>query len=175
MTGLEIESICADLTAFVPGRKLDDDANLLLRFKGGAKGVLIASQIEIGHENDLRLRVYGTEASLEWKQEDPNHLIFKPLGEPDQMLRRGNAYLSDEAKANTRIPPGHPEAFIEAFANVYRGVVTAVRAGKGGSRYGGENGLEFPTVRDGARGVKFIEKAVESSASDKKWTEVGWE
>lgn len=175
ITGLELDAVCADLTAFVSGRKLDDDANVLMRFVGGAKGILTASQIEIGHENDLRIRVYGTEASLEWHQEEPNRLVFTPLGAPEQVLRRGNAYLSDEAKANTRIPPGHPEAFVEAFANVYRGVITAVRAGKGGSRYGGEGGMEFPTVRDGARGVHFIEKVVESAQSEKKWTPARFE
>ena len=170
ITGLEIESVCADLTSFVPGRLLDDDANVLLRFTNGAKGILTASQIEIGHENDLRIRVFGTEASLEWHQENPNQLMFKQIGEPEQVLRRGNAYLCDAAKANTRIPAGHPEAFIEAFANVYRGVIAAIRAGKGGSNYGGADGLEFPTVRDGARGVHFIETVVASSKSEKKWT-----
>lgn len=162
ITGLEMEAICADLTTFVPERKLDDDANLLIRFKGGAKGVLVASQIEIGHENDFRIRVWGSKAGLEWHQENPNNLWFKPDGQPVQLLRRGNGYLCDEAKAATRIPAGHPEAFFEAFANVYLGAAAAMR--------GEKSGLDFPTVYDGARGVHFIEKTVESSKSDRKWT-----
>ncbi len=166
ITGLEMEAICADLTTFVPERKLDDDANLLIRFKGGAKGVLVASQIEIGHENDFRIRVWGSKAGLEWHQENPNELWFKPDGQPVQLLRRGNGYLCDEAKAATRIPAGHPEAFFEAFANVYLGAAAAMR--------GEKSGLDFPTVYDGARGVHFIEKTVESSKSDRKWTPALW-
>lgn len=166
ITALEMEAICADLTTFVPERKLDDDANLLIRFKGGAKGVLVASQIEIGHENDFRIRVWGSKAGLEWHQENPNELWFKPDGQPVQLLRRGNGYLCDEAKAATRIPAGHPEAFFEAFANVYLGAAAAMR--------GEKSGLDFPTVYDGARGVHFIEKTVESSKSDRKWTDARW-
>jgi predicted dehydrogenase len=162
VTGLEIDAICADLTTFVPGRRLDDDANLLLRFRGGARGILTASQVEVGHENDLRLRVFGEKGTLEWHQEDPNALVHRPLGEPERVLRRGNAYLCDAARAGTRLPPGHPEAFLEAFANVYRGAMAAMRGERGG--------LDYPTVRDGARGVRFIEKTVESSRSDRKWT-----
>jgi len=164
ITGLEVESICADLTAFVPGRRLDDDANLLLRFHGGARGVLIASQIEVGHENDLRIRVHGETGSLEWRQEDPNALVHRPLGEPERILRRGNAYLCDQAKAASRLPPGHPEAFYEAFANIYRGAISAMR--------GEPSLLDYPTVRDGALGVQFIERTVASAASDAKWTPV---
>jgi predicted dehydrogenase len=161
VTGLEIEAICAELTTFVPGRRLDDDANLLIRYRGGARGVLVASQIEVGEENDLRLRVYGSEGSLAWRQEDPNQLIFKPLEGPAQvMTRNGGGYLSASSLAHSRLPSGHPEAFIEAFANVYGNVAAAVR---------GEP-AEYPTVRDGARGVRFIEKTVESSRSDNKWT-----
>jgi predicted dehydrogenase len=161
VTGLEIEAICAELTTFVPGRRLDDDANLLIRYRGGARGVLVASQIEVGEENDLRLRVYGSEGSLAWRQEDPNHLIFKPLEGPAQvMTRSGGGYLSGSSLAHSRLPSGHPEAFIEAFANVYGNVAAAIR---------GEP-AEYPTVRDGARGVRFIEKTVESGRSDHKWT-----
>lgn len=167
ITGLEVEAICADLTHFIPGRRLDDDANLLIRFKGGAKGVLIASQVEIGHENDLRIRIWGDKAGLEWRQENPNELWYKPDGQPVQLLRRGNAYLCDEAKAATRLPPGHPEAFFEAFANVYLGAAAAMRKDPKAS-------IDFPTVYDGARGVHFIEKTVESAASDRKWTSAQW-
>ena len=174
VTGLEISEICADLTAFVPGRQLDDDGNLLLRFAGGAKGVVIASQISTGKENDLSLRIYGSEGGLEWHQEQPNYLHFTPSGSPEQVLKRGNEYLCEEARAAARIPPGHPEAFIEAFANVYASVARAIRV---------EQGLEqpekpspdFPDVYDGARGVHFIEKTVESSRSEKKWLRVAGE
>ncbi len=176
-TGLDIDSICAELTSFVPGRRLDDDANLLLRFapRGGiqAKGVLIASQIEIGHENDLRIRIFGSTASLEWHQEDPNWLVHRPEGQAERTLRRGNAYLCDAAKKNSRIPPGHPEAFLEAFANVYANAFAAMRARESGGACGGcglGGPFDYPDVVDGARGVHFIEKTVESAGSDRKWT-----
>jgi predicted dehydrogenase len=129
------------------------------------RGVLIASQIEIGHENDLRLRVFGTEGTLDWRQEEPNELWHRRPGEPDRVLRRGNGYLCDEAKAFSRIPPGHPEAFLEAFANIYGAAGRAIRAARGF-----EAVAEYPTVIDGARGVHFIEKTVESSKSSAKWT-----
>lgn len=172
VTGLQIESICADLTTFVPGRALDDDANLLLRFAGtggsGAKGILTASQVCIGRENDLRLRVWGTAGGLEWRQETPNELVFWPLGGADRVLRRGNAYLCDDAKSAARIPPGHPEAFFEAFANVYRNAFAAMRAGKGASRDG--TVFDYPDVSDGVRGVRFIHRTVESGRGQTKWT-----
>ncbi len=174
VTGLEVSEVCADLTAFVPGRRLDDDGNLLIRFEGGAKGVLIASQISTGEENDLRLRVYGTEAGLEWRQEEPNNLIFKPFGAPTQVLKRGNDYLCDDAKRATRLPAGHPEAFIEAFANVYANVAATIRVGREGRETDGSE-WAFPDVHDGARGVHFIEKVVESSRSDLKWTRASWQ
>jgi predicted dehydrogenase len=155
VTGLEIEELCADLTSFVPGRELEDDANLLVRYRGGARGVLYASQISVGEENALSLRVYGTEASLAWRQEAPNELRVRPIDGPEHVLRRGNSYLSGAAQAATRIPPGHPEGFIEAFANLYRGGMAAMR--------GEADGLDFPTVRDGARGVHFIHRTVESA------------
>lgn len=169
VTGLEIDAICADLTTFVPGRRLDDDAGVLLRFTNGARGFLGASQVCIGCENDLRLRVWGTRGGLEWRQEEPNHLVFAPEGKPEQVLRRGNGYLCAEAKSATRLPAGHPEAFIEAFANVYRGACARIRAGAGGG-----GAADFPTVYDGARGVHFIEKVVQSARSDAKWTEARW-
>jgi len=128
VTGLEVAEICADLTAFVSGRRLDDDGNLLIRYEGGAKGVMIASQVSTGEENDLHLRVYGTQGGLEWRQEEPNHLVFKPSEAPAQVLKRGNEYLSEDARRATRLPPGHPGAFIETFANVYANVAATVRA-----------------------------------------------
>lgn len=174
ITGLEISEVCADLTAFVPGRRLDDDGNLLIRFTGGARGVMIASQVSTGEENDLYLRVYGTEGGLEWRQEEPNHLIFKPFGAPAQVLKRGNDYLCDDAKRATRLPPGHPEAFIEAFANVYSDIAAAIRADREGLERDGSR-WDFPTVYEGARGVYFIERVVESSRSDRKWTRASWQ
>lgn len=173
VTGLELEAVCADLTTFVPGRQLDDDGNLLLRYATGAKGVMIASQIEIGAENDLRLRVYGTEGSLVWRQEDPNYLEHHRLDEPMRLLTRGSGYLSDAARRATRLPTGHPEAFIEAFANVYLGAAEAIRARQDGRALEPGEG-DFPTLQDGARGVHFIEKTVESAASDRKWTDARW-
>ena len=167
VTGLELEAICADLTTFVPGRRLDDDGNLLLRFKGGAKGVLIASQVEIGHENDLVLQVYGDKGALTWRQEDPNALWFAPLEGPVQLLRRGNPYLSEAAQAASRLPSGHPEAFFEAFANVYGQIADAIHR----RETGGDISGDYPTVQDGARGVRFIERTVVSAGSDAKWTE----
>jgi predicted dehydrogenase len=173
VTGLEIESICADLTTFVSGRKLDDDGNLLLRYTNGARGVLIASQIEIGGENDLRLRVFGSKGGLEWHQENPNYLIWNPLEGPRQILTRGSGYLCDAAQKATRLPTGHPEAFLEAFANVYLGAAEAIRARQSRKKLGKLEG-DFPTVLDGARGVHFIEKTVESAGSSKKWTSARW-
>jgi predicted dehydrogenase len=173
ITGLEIESICADLTTFVKGRQLDDDGNLLIRYKGGAKGVLIASQIETGYENDLRIRVFGTKGSISWRQEDPNTIDFLPLDGPRQLLTRGSGYLCAEAQKATRLPTGHPEAFLEAFANVYLGAAEAIRAKQSRRKLGKLEG-DFPTVYDGARGIHFIEKTVESSRSAKKWTPAFW-
>jgi predicted dehydrogenase len=173
VTGLELSHICADLSTFVSGRRLDDDGNLLLRFAGGAKGVLIASQISTGEENDLRIRVYGSEGSLSWQQEDPNSLVFKPLEGPMQVLKRGNAYLCEPAQRATRLPTGHPEAFIEAFANIYKNAGDTIRA-KREDREPGALERDFPTVYDGARGVHFIEKTVESAKSERKWTPAEW-
>ena len=173
ITGLEIESLCADLTTFVPGRQLDDDGNLLIRYVGGAKGVLIASQIQVGGENDIRVRVFGTKGGLEWHQENPNYLVWNPLEGPRQVLTRGSGYLCAEAQKATRLPTGHPEAFLEAFANVYLGAAEAIRAKQARKKLGKLEG-DFPTVLDGARGIHFIEKTVESSRSAKKWTPARW-
>ncbi len=169
VTGLEFESICADLTIFAPGRELDDDGSILLRFKGGAKGVLTASQICPGQENSLSIRVWGTKAGLEWHQEDPNYLWVRSNDAPEQIYKRGNGYNCDAAKANSRLPSGHPEAFYEAFANIYRNFADTIRA-KILNIDPSETMLDFPTVEDGARGVYFINKAVESSGSETKWT-----
>jgi predicted dehydrogenase len=167
ITGLEIESLCAEVSTFIPGRPLDDDANLLIRFKGGAKGILYASQISCGEENNLSIRVYGTKGSLTWYQEHPNELKFVPEGEPARILRRGNDYVGVAAKKFTRLPFGHPEAFIEAFANVYLEAAAAMRAQIEGQRAGT---YDFPTVDDGVHGMAFLETAVKSAKSNAKWT-----
>jgi predicted dehydrogenase len=169
VSGLELESICADLSIFVPGRRLDDDGNMLLRFKGGARGVLIASQIEVGCENDLRLRVFGTTGTLAWHQEDPNRLIHAPIDGPLRVLTRGSPWLGEAARRATRLPTGHPEAFIEAFANVYLGVAAHIRAMQAGDTPDPLD-ADYPRLEDGARGVRFIEKVVQSAASTAKWT-----
>ena len=166
ITGLRIEELCAEFTTFVPGRKLEDDASMLIRYEGGAKGVLHCSQVSCGEENNLNIRVYGTLGSLAWQQEHPNELKWIPKGEPARLLRRGNGYLGDAAKKFTRLPFGHPEAFIEAFANLYLEAVAAIRASLAGER--GE--FDFPTVDDGVAGMAFIETAVKSAASNGRWT-----
>ena len=167
ITGLQIEEVCAEFTSFIPGRKLEDDANMLLRYQGGAKGVLHCSQISCGEENNLNIRVYGTKGSLAWQQEHPNELKFIPKGEAAKILRRGNNYVSDAAKKFTRLPFGHPEAFIEAFANIYLEAVAAIRANIAGKR---ADKNDFPTVDDGVIGMAFIETCVKSAKSNAKWT-----
>jgi predicted dehydrogenase len=171
ITGRHVTHVSADLATVVPGRRLDDDAAVLLRLQGEVRGLLVASQIEIGQENNLRIRVHGSEGSLAWGQEDPNLLVHAPASGPSRTLRRGNDYLSESAQKATRIPPGHPEGYLEAFANVYLGVFEAIRAQQAGTALGPLEG-QFPTVEDGARGVRFIERVVESGASDEKWVAV---
>jgi len=169
VTGLTIDSLCADLTAFIPGRRLDDDGSVLLRFTSGARGVLMASQVETGCENDIRLRVFGSLGSLDWRQEEPNQLVHSPVDGPRRTLTRGSPWLSLSAKNATRLPPGHPEAFIEAFANIYLGVAADIRARQAGT-VADPLLADYPTLADGARGVRFIEKVLASAASDSKWT-----
>ena len=169
VTGLEIEAICADLSAMGAGRTLDDDANMLLRLQGGARGVLVASQICVGSENDLRLRVFGTKGSLDWSQENPNRLVHTPLNEAPRTLTRGGPGLCEAAIRASRLPSGHPEGFIEAFANIYLGVAADIRARQAGVAPDAI-AADYPRVEDGARGVRFIEKALESSRSTQKWT-----
>ncbi|AGU52100.1 putative oxidoreductase [Variovorax paradoxus B4] len=169
VTGLEIESLCADLSALVPGRMLDDDGSLLLRFKGGARGVLIASQINTGLENDLRLRVSGTLGTLEWRQEQPSQLVHLPHDGPKRILTRGSPWLCEAAQRASRLPAGHPEGFIEAFANIYAGIVADIRARNAGQQ-ADAIAADYPRVEDGARGVRFIERTVASAQSESKWT-----
>ena len=169
VTGLEIESLCADLSALVPGRMLDDDGSLLLRFKGGARGVLIASQVNTGLENDLRLRVSGTLGTLEWRQEQPSQLAHLPHDGPKQIFTRGSPWLCGAAQRASRLPAGHPEGFIEAFANIYAGVAADIRARNAGQP-ADAIAADYPRVEDGARGVRFIERTVASAQSESKWT-----
>lgn len=166
--GVEIESLCAELTAFIPGRQLDDDGNILVRFRGGAKGLIYASQISNGDENALSIRAYGTKASIEWHQEDPNDLLVKYANAPRRVYRRGNDYLGPEAKANSRTPFAHPEGFIEAFANIYVAAAGAI-ADRIEGRPAPAEGYDFPDIRDGIAGMAFIETAVRSSQSSDKW------
>ncbi len=169
ITGLEVDEICAELSTFIPGRPLDDDGNCLVRFAGGAKGILFASQISNGDENNLNIRVYGTKGGLEWHQEDPNELVFKRADAPPQVYRRGNSYLGAAAQGATRTPFAHPEGFIEAFANVYLAAATAIADAVSG-RKPPKKGYDFPTVDDGIAGMLFIETVVKSSAKGAKWT-----
>jgi predicted dehydrogenase len=168
VTGLELDSLCADLSSFAPGRRLDDDASLLLRFTGGARGVLLASQIAIGHENDLRLRVFGERGTLSWRQEDPNTLVHAPLEGPRRVLTRNTPWLSESARRACRLPPGHPEGFIEAFANLYAGIAAELHARAAG-RIACAEEIVYPRIEDGARGVRFIEKTIESARGEAKW------
>nr|WP_296015193.1 Gfo/Idh/MocA family oxidoreductase [uncultured Acidovorax sp.] len=169
VTGQRPEALCADLTRFGAGRQLDDDAQLLLRYASGARGIIVASQVAAGLENDLRLQVSGTLGTLTWRQEDPNHLVHSPVDGPRRILTRGSPWLSPAALRAGRIPSGHPEAFIEAFANVYLGVAADIRARRSGVP-ADPLAADYPGVEDGALGVRFIEKVVESAASERKWT-----
>lgn len=169
ITGLKATEVCAELNTFVPGRLLDDDGAVLIRYEGGVKCVLMASQIAIGEENNLKIRIYGDKGSLEWSQHDPNTMLLKWPDKPAQMLRVGQHYLSALARFNTRTPAGHPEGYIEAFANIYRNFALALHSIKRGKKPRAEY-LDFPTVEDGVRGMKFIETVVASSQSEAKWT-----
>jgi predicted dehydrogenase len=168
ITGLEIDRLCADLSVNIPGRNLDDDGNVLVRFKGGARGIIYASQVSNGDENDLNIRVYGTKKSIEWHQEEPNDLIVKDARAPRQVWRRGNDYVTGQAAENTRIPFGHPEGFIEAFANVYNAASVAI-ADEVAGKYPRKSGYDFPDIKDGIIGMAFIETVVKSSNSKEKW------
>jgi len=165
VTGLELEAIFADVTTFVPGRPIDDDVSMLVRYKGGAKGVLHATQIAIGDENNLNIRIHGTEGSLQWFQEHPNWLYYRVLSGPEHILKRGNDYLAPATQHACRLPSGHPEAFIEAFANIYVSVARTIAARIAGTTPDPLD-TDFPTVQDGARGVHFILRALESGRQE---------
>ena len=170
VTGLNATELAADLGRFVAGRQLDDNVHILLRLDKGARGMLWASQVAPGNENGLRLRVYGEKAGLEWSQEHPNQLRFSPLGQPPQTLSRAGPNLGPAAAHATRIPPGHPEGYLEGFANLYRDLAEQIRARRA-KRKPDPQALLVPTVEDGARGVKFIAAAVESSGRNGAWVD----
>lgn len=169
ITGLNITELCSDLTIFVDGRDLEDDGNVLLRFDNGARGILFASQIAVGEENALRIRIWGEKGGLEWAQQEPNTLIAKWLDRPAEIMRTSCGYLSERAQLNTRLPAGHPEAFIEAFANIYRNYIMALKSVLDGEEPKPEH-LDFPSIKEGVRGMAFIKTVVEANTSDKKWT-----
>jgi predicted dehydrogenase len=168
VSGLELDSLLADLTTFVPGRQVDDNANVLLRFKGGAKGMLWASQVAPGNQNALRLRVYGTKGGLTWSQENPNYLRYAPFGEAPRELSRGGAGAGPAAARVTRVPPGHPEGYLEGFANIYTEAALAIRAAAEKKPAPAE--VQFPTVEDGLKGVSFVDAVVRSSRDGGVWT-----
>lgn len=173
ITGLEIEELAADLSTFVKGRALDDDGNVLLRFKGGAKGVLHSSQISVGEENNLNIRVYGELGGLEWHQKEPNTMLVKWLDQPMQVYRTSMGYLSDSAKAAGRTPPAHPEGYLEAFANIYKNFANHIRAVQAGTKLAKDAvALDYPKIHDGIRGMAFIEAVVKSSKGNAKWTKL---
>jgi len=165
ISGLEVTELCAEVNTVVEKRKLDDDSGILLRFDNGATGILIASQVATGEENNIRIRVYGEKGGLEWQQADSNSLIIKWADKPVEIWRAGSPYLSDAAKQNTRTPPGHPEGWIEAFANHYRNFAKFIRSGQKNI----DINSDFPDVEQGYRGMLFIEKAILGGRSEEKW------
>ncbi|MCQ0990502.1 Gfo/Idh/MocA family protein [Jiella marina] len=171
VTGLKVEKLAADLSSFVPGRQLDDNASMLLRFAGGAKGSLWASQVAVGNENGLTLRVYGDKGGLEWAQEEPNKLWYTPLGEPKRLLTRGGAGANDAAVAVSRIPAGHPEGYLEGFATIYIEAAALIRAADAGEAPPAD--VALPTIEDGIDGLAFIEACVKSSKADGAWVTLG--
>ena len=170
VTGLEVESLAADLDAFVPGRKVDDNGHVMLRFEGGAKGLLWCSQVAPGNENALRIRVYGEAGGLEWAQEDPNYLWHTPFGELKRVITRNGSGSGDAATRISRVPPGHPEGYLEGFANIYSEAAEAIVAHREGKEIAAE--VMYPTIKDGLKGVEFIDACVRSSARNAAWVRV---
>ncbi len=171
ITGLQVEKLCADINAVVPGRQLDDDGAVLLRLSNGASGVLVATQVAAGEENNLRLRVYGEKGGLDWQQADNNTLLLKHLDRPTEILRTNAPYLGAAARHNARVPPGHPEGYIEAFANIYRNFALTLQAELAGETPSPEM-LDFPGIAEGVRGMAFIESVIASGRSEQKWTDL---
>ncbi len=167
VTGLEVEALAADLTAFVPGRRVDDNGNVLLRFRGGAKGSLWCSQVATGHENDLGLRVYGTKAGIAWSQGDPNQLWVMPLGEAKRLVTRNGAGAGAAANRVSRVPPGHPEGYLEGFANIYIEAARAIVARRDGAAV--DPAVTFPGIAEGVAGVAFVDACVRSSKKNAAW------
>ena len=167
VTGLKVEKLAADLQSFVPGRRVDDNGHVLLRFEGGARGMLWCSQVAPGNENALRLRVYGEKGGLEWAQEDPNYLWFTPFGQPKRLLTRGGSGANPAAAAVSRTPGGHPEGYLEGFANIYAGAAEAIRAAQAGGRSAALDVL--PGLEAGLQGMRFVDACVRSSRQDAAW------
>ena len=170
ITGLEVDELSADIHTFVKGRLLDDNAQIMLRFKGGAKGAIWSSQVAVGNENNLKIRVFGENGGLEWRQEDPNYLYYTKFGHPTQKITRGSGSASEEANNVTRIPPGHPEGYLEGFANIYSDVYKRLFAQTNQQNYDQSNDC-YPTIYDGVEGMRFIETVLESNNNNSKWVE----
>jgi predicted dehydrogenase len=170
VSGLSANELSADLTTFVKGRALDDNVHVMLRFNNGARGMIWASQVAPGNENGLKLRVYGTKGGLEWTQADPNYLWYTPFGEPKRLITRGGAGSGPAAGRVTRVPPGHPEGYLEGFANVYTEVARAIKAKRAGKK--ADKDVAFPGIADGVAGMAFIEACVASSGKNGKWTKL---
>ena len=170
VSGLQVTKLCADINTVVEGRKLDDDGAALLKFNNGASGVLIASQVAAGDENNIKLRVYGEKGGLEWQQDNANTLLLKWLDKPAEILRTGAGYLSSYATNNTRVPAGHPEGYLEAFANLYRNFALSIKADIAGKQAEKE-WLDYPGIEDGIRGMAFVENVITSGKSGVKWTD----
>ena len=168
VSGLRASELSADLTSFVKGRLLDDNVHVMMRFKGGARGMIWASQVAPGNENGLKIRIYGTKGGLEWTQADPNYLWYTPFGEPKRLITRGGAGSGPDAGRVTRVPPGHPEGYLEGFANIYSEVARAIKAKRSGSKR--DKDVQFPGIADGVAGMAFIEACVKSSAKNGRWT-----
>jgi predicted dehydrogenase len=171
IAGSDITEICASLNIYVPGRKIDDDSSMLLRFDNGASGILMATQIAAGEENNLNIRVYGEKGGLEWRQEEPNTLVVKWLDRPKEVMRAGWGYISDHAKKYIRTPAGHPEGYLEAFANIYKSFSNAVRDYKPGKKINPAK-YDFPDVEDGVKGMNFVKTVIKSANSNRKWTKL---
>ena len=170
ITGLEVDELSADIHTFVKGRLLDDNAQIMLRFKGGAKGAIWSSQVAVGNENNLKIRVFGENGGLEWRQEDPNYLYYTKFGHPTQKITRGSGSASEEANNVTRIPPGHPEGYLEGFANIYSDVYKRLFAQTNKQNYDQSNYC-YPTIYDGIEGMEFIETVLKSSNNNSKWVQ----
>tara|TARA_Y100001970_G_C14212949_1_gene847972 strand:- start:186 stop:1331 length:1146 start_codon:yes stop_codon:yes gene_type:complete len=168
MTALELDELSADIHTFIEGRLLDDNAQIMLRFKGGAKGAIWSSQVAVGNENNLKIRIYGESGGIEWRQEDPNYLFFTKFGKPTQRITRGSNSANEEANNVTRIPPGHPEGYLEGFANIYSEVSRELSAYINKQQYDKSNDC-YPNINDGIEGMKFIETVIESSKNNSKW------